>query len=48
MGLIIFQRFHMIVDLHGNHAGFIGNISAHHQHHAELPYRMGKTQNRRG
>ncbi|MCY1250587.1 hypothetical protein D9M72_642400 [compost metagenome] len=38
----------MIVDLHRDHAGLLGNIAADHQHHAELADGVGKAENGRG
>ena len=38
MGLGIFHGFDVIVDLHRHHAGFVGNVAADHQHHAELTH----------
>ena len=45
MGLGIFQRLDVVIDLHRYHTGFFRDIAADHQYHAKFPDRVGKAQN---
>ncbi|MNE14427.1 hypothetical protein D3C80_1073070 [compost metagenome] len=47
VGLGVFHGFDMVVDLHRDHAGFIGNVAADHQHDAELTDGVGEAENGR-
>ena len=42
MRLGVFLRLHVVIDLHRYHAGFVGDVAAHHQHHAKLAHRVRK------
>ncbi len=44
MGLAVFQRLDVVINLHRHHSGLVGNIAADHQHHAEFADGMGKTE----
>ena len=48
MGLGVFQRLYVVIDLHRDNARDARDVAAQHQHHAKLAHRMGKAQNGRG
>src|SRR5438093_6247170 len=41
----VIQALTLVIDINGKGSGYAGNISADHEHHAELTQRMCKTQN---
>ena len=48
MGLGIFQRLHVVINLHRNHPRDTRQIAADHQHHAEFPHGVGEGHYTRG
>ena len=44
MGLAVFHRFNMLVNLGRNNPSLAGDVAANHQHHTELTDRVRKTQ----
>lgn len=48
MGLGVFERFDVVVDLYRNHPRLFRNVAADHQHDAEFAHCMGKAEDGAG